>query len=279
MLLPIGPLLAATHSPTDFRLLSMRSKTVIVTGAAKRLGRAITMYLARAGWDVAIHYGTSRSEAESVAQEVEQLGRRAVLIQADLASPDVGIQVVSAAQAALGPIRALVNSASVFEFDEADSFKAENWDHAFAVNLRAPTLLSQAFANQGESLEDRCIINILDQKTSNLNPDFFSYTATKLALEGVTRLSAMAWQGRVRVLAIAPGLCLPSGDQTEEDFQTAHATAPLGRGSTPADISALVAYCLEAPLMSGRTITVDGGQHLQPRNRDVMFEARAEQEV
>ena len=244
----------------------------IVTGAGQRIGRGIARGLAADGWATVVHYNASRAAADMVVAEIVAAGGRAVALGADLADPDAAAGLIDAAVAAVGPLGCVVNNASLFEYDLLDTFSAASWDRHMAVNLRAPALLARRFAAVLPAGANGVVVNLLDQKVANLNPDFFSYTASKLALQGLTRLLAVACAPAVRVCAIAPGLTLPSGDQPAAQFDRVHAQTPLGRGSTIADIVTAVRYVLAAASMTGQTIMVDGGQHLQPRPRDVMFE-------
>ncbi|HWQ38086.1 MAG TPA: SDR family oxidoreductase [Burkholderiales bacterium] len=249
-------------------------RAALVTGAARRIGRAIALGLAEDGWDVAVHYHHSRDEAQALVRALRAQGAHAMAIDCDLGDPKAVLQLVPECARRLGPLSLLVNNASVFEYDDVDAFDVQQWDRHQAVNLRAPIVLARALARQLPPDTVGCVINLLDQKVFNLNPDFLSYTLSKIALEGATRLLALALAPRVRVCGIAPGITLRSGQQTDENFQRAHRLAPLGRSSEPADIVQAVRYAVAAGALTGTTIVVDGGQHLWPSRRDVQFEAK-----
>ena len=241
----------------------------LVTGGGARIGAALVRRLAAEGWAVAIHYHHSAHEAEALAKEIVSGGGRAVALGCDLATPDSFTDLL--ARAGLGFCSLLVNNASAFEYDDISNIRREHLEKLFAVNLHAPVLLARDFAAQLPVDAKGLIVNLLDQKVFNLNPDFLSYTLTKAALEAATRLLAQAMGPRVRVCGIAPGLTLKSGEQTQAGFEAAHAKTPLGFGSEPADIAETLSYLIKVPAITGHTILVDGGQHLQPRTRDVMF--------
>ncbi|HNT38874.1 MAG TPA: SDR family oxidoreductase [Rubrivivax sp.] len=251
---------------------------VLVTGAARRLGRAIALDLAAHGFDLALHHRHSAAEAEAVAAQVRARGAQAWLLAADLADETATNALVPQAQAAAGRIDAVVNNASRFEHDEVGSFGHAAMARHWSANTAAPILLARALhaavSQSGHPTGCGCVVNLLDQKVWNPNPDHLSYTLSKIALEGATTLLAQALAPRVRVCGVAPGLTLPSGDQTEAEFEAAHRLTPLGRGSTAGDIAQAVRFLLQAPAVTGTTLLVDGGQHLQPRTRDVMFALR-----
>lgn len=250
----------------------MSSRFAIVTGAARRIGAAIATHLARNGWDVCIHCHASMQEAQILSATLtQQFGVRTCVVQADLSCPEDLRRLISesAAQMHQAP-SLLVNSAAVFEFDTALSVTEASWATAMDVNLRAPMLLSRYFAELKP--EGGCVINLLDQKVFNLNVDYFSYTVSKLALEGATHFLArcLAPLG-IRVCAVAPGITLPSGDQSRENFESSHTHTPLGRSSTPEDVASAVVFLASSPAITDEIIIVDGGQHLLPLPRDVMF--------
>ena len=249
-------------------------KAALVTGAARRIGRAIAHALAEDGWDVAVHYHRSREDAESLTRELRALGVHAMAIDCDLGEAAAVERLVPDCNRKLGALRLLVNNASLFDYDDAASLEAARWDRHCAVNLRAPLLLAGAFARQLPDGETGCIVNMLDQKVFNLNPDFLSYTVTKIGLEGATRALAMALAPRVRVCGIAPGITLVSGAQSEESFARVHRHTPLGRSSDVQDIVGALRYVVGAAALTGTTLVVDGGQHLWPRARDVQFETK-----
>jgi len=237
-------------------------KTALVTGAARRVGRAIALDLARHGWDVAVHFHQSAADAAALAEEIGRLGRRAVPLSADLAREAETATLVGRAAAALGPLSCLVNNASLFEMDQIDTVTRESWDAHIETNLRAPLVLSQAFARQLPAAANGAIINLLDQRVWNLTPFFLSYTVAKSGLWTLTRTLALALAPRIRVNGIGPGPTLPSPRQTPEQFARQERAMPLQRGTTPAEICAAVRFILDAPAMTGQMIALDGGQHL-----------------
>jgi NAD(P)-dependent dehydrogenase (short-subunit alcohol dehydrogenase family) len=248
-----------------------RAGVALVTGAARRIGREIAFALAADGWDVAVHYASSRDDALKTVADIEAIGRRAVAVNRDLAV-EAGVKSLLAECAhELGPVTCVVNNASLFERDDAASFGGEQLVRAMRTNVVAPVLLAQALHDQLPADTRGVVINLLDQKLANPNPDFLSYTLSKAALQEATRLLAMALAPKVRVVGVAPGLTLISGDQSEEGFQRAHTRTPLGRSSTPADIAQAVVYLARAQAVTGTTLLVDGGQHLLRSERDVMF--------
>lgn len=244
---------------------------VLVTGAAKRLGRAIALKLAADGYDVAIHYRSSKGEAEAVAAEVARLGRRAVLVDGELSNEAEVATIVPRAAAALGHLTALVNSASVFEDDRVETVTRQSWDKHLDTNLRAPLVLSQAFAKQLPAGADGAIVNIVDQQVLNLTPQFLSYTVAKAGLWTLTRTLAQALAPRIRVNAVAPGPSLKAERQSQENFDAHVKATLLQRASEPADIAGAVAYLMSAPAVTGQMIVVDSGQHLA-WSREKFFE-------
>ncbi|MET0320363.1 MAG: SDR family oxidoreductase [Duganella sp.] len=250
------------------------SPVALVTGAGRRLGRAIALGLARAGWDVAVHYRDSEAEAHAVAAAIGALGRRAVTLHCDLADEAAVRALLPRAIAQLGPVRCVVNNASLFDYDSAFDFTVARLDAHMHANVAAPILLAQALhaATPADAPAGLAVvINLLDQKLYNLNPDFLSYTLSKAALHTATTVLAQQLAPTVRVVGVAPGITLVSGDQTEAGFASAHQHTPLGRSSTPEDIADSVVYAASARALTGTTLLVDGGQHLVPLQRDVMF--------
>ncbi len=243
----------------------------LVTGAAKRIGRAIALGLAKAGWDVAIHYHRSAADAETLRREIFALGQRAITIPADLSQVADVEGMMQRCVEQLGAPTCLVNNASMFEFDQIRSLKSGEWDAMHTANLRAPILLARDFARFLPEGAEGNIINLLDQKIANLNPDFFSYTISKAGLDAATHTLAMALAPHIRVNAVAPGLTLVSGDQTSENFAQAHRMAPLARAGNLEDILAAVLFLLATKSVTGQTIFIDGGQRLMPLDRDVMY--------
>lgn len=245
----------------------------LVTGAGKRLGRAMALKLAAEGYDVAVHYDRSRAEAEEVAALIRAQGRRAVALQADLLSPEATAALLPAAGDALdGPITCLVNNASIFEPDLLETVTATSWDRHFDSNLRAPFTLIQAMAHQqvdveqdtnGETHGWGLVVNMVDQRVRNLSPDFMSYTLAKSALWTLTQTAAQALAPRIRVNAIGPGPTLANTHQSSANFADQRKAMPLQRGVNPEDITAALGYFLSAPAVTGQLLCVDGGQHLQ----------------
>lgn len=235
-------------------------RTALVTGAARRVGRVLALALARAGYNVALHYGRSAEQAEEVADEIERLGQRAACLGANLEDAGATAELVDRAVEALGAPGVLINSASNFNNDNATSFEPAAFDSHMAVNARAPALLANRFAAALPAGREGVIINILDQKLANLTPDFFTYTVSKIALQGVTELLAMALAPRIRVNAIAPGLTLPSDQQTPERFAALHHRTPLGKGSRPEDLAEAMLYLIGASRVTGQILYVDGGE-------------------
>ena len=241
---------------------SVKPKTALVTGAAKRLGRTIALELAKQGWDLALHCHSSVADAEATAEEIRRLGRRAAVVAADLTREAEVETVIPRANQALGPLTCLVNNASVFEMDKIDTVTRDSWDRHVETNLRAPLVLSQAFARQLPDGAEGNIVNMLDQRVWKLTPYFLSYTVAKMGLWTLTRTLALALAPRIRVNGIGPGPTLPSERQSEAQFQAQTAAVPLGHGATPDEIAAGVLYILSAPSMTGQMIALDGGEHL-----------------
>jgi NAD(P)-dependent dehydrogenase (short-subunit alcohol dehydrogenase family) len=237
-------------------------KAALVTGAAKRLGRATALALADDGYDIAVHYGSSKTEADAVVAAIKAKGRDAVAIAADLSQESATMTIVAAATKALGPLTCLVNNASLFERDEALTVTRASWDAHFETNLRAPFVLMQEFARQLPAEANGAIVNILDERVWNLTPHFVSYTLTKAGLWTLTQVMAMALAPRIRVNAIGPGPTLPSPRQSAEQFAKQQASVPLQHGATPEEIAAGVRFILSSGAMTGQMIALDGGQHL-----------------
>ncbi len=247
------------------------ARVALVTGAGRRIGRAIALGLARAGWDVAVHYRGSRDEAQATAREVEALGRRAVALQCDLSDEAAVRALLGRAGAALGAVGCVVNNASQFEDDSAADFSPALLAAHMQANVGAPILLARALHAATPAGAQAVVINLLDQKLYNLNPDYLSYTLSKAALHTATTMLAQALAPTVRVVGVAPGLTMVSGDQSADGFRKAHQATPLGRSSEPQDIVDAVCYLAGARAVTGTTLLVDGGQHLMPLPRDVMF--------
>lgn len=237
--------------------------TAIVTGGAKRIGAEIVRALAADGWHVLIHYNRSEAEARALAAEADN----ASLVQAELADPAAADRII-AALAGLPPARLLVNNASLFAHDDIRDFTVESWDAHMDVNLRAPALLTRAFAAAvGEGL----VVNLLDAKLQGPNPDFFSYTVSKYGLAGVTELAARAYAPEIRVCGIAPSVTMVSGPQSRKNFDQVHGLNALGRGVRVEEIVAALRFLIATPSITGQIITLDGGQRFLGLPRDVQF--------
>jgi NAD(P)-dependent dehydrogenase (short-subunit alcohol dehydrogenase family) len=250
-------------------------RTAIVTGGARRIGAALCRALAADGWHLLIHCGGSNGEAATLAAE---LGNSKI-VSADLADPEAATTIIGALDG-LPPPRLLVNNAARFAYDAADDFTAAQWDEHQAVNVRAPALLSQAFVNAiasesagaGAAGPEGVIVNLLDAKLLDPNPDFFSYTVSKMAFAGLTELQARAYGPRgIRVCGIAPAVTLRSGAQTAANFEAVHALNPIGRGVTTEDIVEALRFIVRSPTLTGQIITLDGGQRFLGLARDVQF--------
>ncbi|NRB16499.1 MAG: SDR family oxidoreductase [Rhodobacteraceae bacterium] len=252
----------------------------LVTGAGKRLGRAMALKLAARGYDVAVHYGSSQREAQDTVAEILALDRQAVALRADLLSEEAVQDLLPAAARALGgPITCLVNNASIFEHDSATTASRDSWDRHMGSNLRAPFVLIQNMAAQdlllsvddnGEPLAAGLVVNMIDQRVRKLTPEFFSYTLAKSALWTLTQTAAQALSPLLRVNAIGPGPTLPGPRQSLDDFTHQRASTLLQRGANPGDVTAALAYLLDAPAVTGQMICVDGGQHLSWQTADAM---------
>jgi NAD(P)-dependent dehydrogenase (short-subunit alcohol dehydrogenase family) len=245
---------------------------VLVTGGAKRIGRAIALRLAGEGYAVAIHCRRSRGDAEDAKAAIERGGGRAAVVAADLADMGDASALIGQASAALGAVTLLVNNASLFEPDEVRTLDAALWDQHFAVNLRAPAVLARDFARQLPEGRDGAIVNIVDQRVWKLNPRFFSYTLSKAALLTATRTMAQALAPRIRVNAVGPGPTLTSSRQSAEDFARQGEALPLREHPKPEDIAEAVAFLARARSVTGQMLAVDGGQHLAWETPDVLRE-------
>lgn len=259
----------------------MTEKRALVTGAARRIGRAMATYLAGHGWDVAIHYHAAQDDAETLADEIRALGRKAALVKADLTREDEMGAVVPEAVAGLGgPLNLLVNNASIFEEDSLRSMTRGGWDRHMESNLRAPVVLTQAFAEQapravkdhhGEFLSQSLVVNVIDQRVRKLTPKFTSYTIAKMGLWAFTQTAAQELAPHIRVNAIGPGPTLPGKRQSDAAFREQRAAGILRRGPDPSDLTAALGYFIDAPSVTGQLLCVDGGQHLAWQTPDVML--------
>ena len=252
----------------------------LITGAGKRLGRAMALHLAGRGLDVALHYASSREGAEATAEEARALGVKAAVLQADLLDEGATAGLVPAAAGALGgALTVLVNNASIFEHDTMATATLDSWNRHMGSNLRAPFVLTQGFAaqaprgatdDQGEPVAQGLIVNMIDQRVRKLTPEFMTYTLAKMGLWALTRTAAQALAPDIRVNAIGPGPTLRGGRQSVDHFARQRAATVLERGANPADITAALGYFLDAPAVTGQLICVDGGQHLAWQTPDVL---------
>lgn len=237
-------------------------KCVLVTGAAQRIGHAIALALAGAGWRVAVHYNTSADAAARTVDAIRAAGGEAVAVQADLADDGQTAALVEKATQAVGPLTALVNNASVFDHDQWDTVTPESWGRNMAVNLWAPFRLSQAFARQLPDEQQGAIVNLIDQRVWRLNPDFTSYTVSKTGLWTLTQTLAQALAPRIRVNGVGPGPVLQSIHQSPEHFEQEAKGVPLERAVNPEEVADAVLFLLRSPAITGQMIAVDCGQHL-----------------
>jgi len=244
-------------------------KTVLVTGAAKRLGRAIALDLAGQGWNVAIHYNGSEDDADSAAQAVRALGGEATILKCDLSRESETASLVDRAVKELGPLTALINSASLFENDDWQTATRKTWDEHIEINLRAPLLLSQHFGKQLPAGTKGNIINIIDQRVLKPTPQFLSYSISKAGLYWLTTTLAQGMGPDIRVNAVGPGPTLKNPRQSDADFNRQRDATILKHGADPADICAAVRYLLDAEAVTGQMLAVDGGQHLIWQTADV----------
>ena len=252
----------------------------LVTGAGKRLGRAMALYLAERGYDVAVHYASSGAAAQEVVGLIHDMGRKSVALQADLTVEAEVRPLVGAASEALGgPITCLINNASIFDYDNLERATRDSWDRHMESNLRAPFVLTQALAAQmpaaladaaSEPVAQGLVINMVDQRVRKLTPEFMTYTIAKMGLWAFTQTAAQSLAPNVRVNAIGPGPTLRGARQSEEHFANQRANTILERGSNPADIVAALGYFLDAPAVTGQLLCVDGGQHLAWQTPDVL---------
>jgi NAD(P)-dependent dehydrogenase (short-subunit alcohol dehydrogenase family) len=251
------------------RLTSMTDRGgALITGAARRIGRTLALEAAKAGYDVVIHHRHSALDAESVREEIQANGGRALVLAADLAEEQALAPLIDAACEAVGPLTLLVNNASLFEDDRIETLEAAAWDAHMAVNLRGPVLLAQAFARQAPA--GSLIVNIIDQRVWRPTPQYFSYAVSKGALWHATRMLAQALAPRIRVNGVGPGPTLPSAHQTEAEFAAEAERTLLQRRATPEEIAQAVRFLIDAPSVTGQMIAVDGGQHLAWRTPDVI---------
>lgn len=262
-----GPALSAVkldarrRLPHSARAMSL-PKTALVTGAAKRIGRAIALDLARQGFAVGVHYHQSKDDAEAVVAEIQHMGVKAAAIRADLSREKEFSTLVGQTEAALGTLGVLVNNASAFERDEALTASRATWDMHIETNLRAPFVLTQELARRLPNGAQGQVINLIDERVWNLTPHFTSYTVSKAALWTLTQTLALALAPRIRVNAIGPGPVLPSPRQNPAQFDRQVASLPLKRGPSLEEICTTIRFILGAASMTGQMIALDGGQHL-----------------
>jgi NAD(P)-dependent dehydrogenase (short-subunit alcohol dehydrogenase family) len=250
----------------------------LITGGARRLGKAMALYLAQRGHDIALHYASSHDDANATVAQIRAMGRQAVALQADLLDEEQTETLIPRASAALGgPLTTLVNNASIFERDTLDTATRASWDRHMDSNLRAPFVLIQQFAAAlppalpDENEEPRAqglIVNMVDQRVRNLTPDFTSYTIAKMGLWALTQTAAQALAPHARVNAIGPGPTLKNARQRDADFAQQRSATILKRGADPQEITAALGYFLDAPGVTGQLICVDGGQHLNWQTPD-----------
>jgi NAD(P)-dependent dehydrogenase (short-subunit alcohol dehydrogenase family) len=247
----------------------MTQRSALVTGAAKRLGRAIAINLASHGWNVAVHYNHSAAEAEDTAKAVRAKGVRAAPLKANFSDESETVALIAQATDALGPITALVNSASLFENDDWTNASRESWDKHMGVNLRAPFVLAQAFARALPQGADGAIVNLIDQRVLKPTPQFLSYSLSKAGLFWLNTTLAQALAPHIRVNAVGPGPTIINARQSEADFRRQREATVLGAGAEPDDVCEAVRYLLDARAVTGQMIAVDGGQHLIWKTPDV----------
>ncbi|WP_448171918.1 SDR family oxidoreductase [Rhizobacter fulvus] len=248
---------------------------VLVTGAARRLGRTMALDLAAHGFDVAVHYRGSEADAHATVDDLRAAGARAQAFQADLSDEPACRTLVPAVVAHFGRLDAVVNSASTFEHDDPASFSVAMMEKHWRANTAPAVILAQALHDHLAGADRRgCVVNLVDQKLWNPNPDYFSYTLSKAALQSATVMLAQALAPRLRVCGVAPGVTLLSGPMSADEFAAAHRMTPLERSSTPEDIARAVRFLIESPAITGTTLLVDGGQHLSAQPRDVLYLAK-----
>ena len=246
-------------------------KGALVTGAGARIGRALAMALAEDGYFVFVHHNRSAAGARQTVADIQAKGGKAKAVKADLASARQAETLVGRCKAPAVRLVCAVNNASIFELDRAPTATAAAFDRHMAINLRAPMLIAQALARQLPKGEVGLIVNLEDQKLFNLNPDFLTYTLSKIGLHGLTHILAQALAPRLRVMGIAPGLTVQGLHQTAQRFAEQHVANPLAVGVSTDDLVRALRYIVQTPSVSGDTLIVDAGEHLTGRPRDVAF--------
>jgi NAD(P)-dependent dehydrogenase (short-subunit alcohol dehydrogenase family) len=243
--------------------------TVLITGAAKRLGRFLALDFAARGWAVGVHCHNSEAEANEVMTEIAHRGGRAVVLTADLSTTSNAAELVERTARALGPVTCLVNNASLFVYDDIASVTPAQWNLHLAINVTAPLFLTQALALSLPDGRTGNVVNIIDQRVWKPTPHFVSYQASKSLLWSMTQTLAQALAPRIRVNGVGPGPMLQSVHQTDADFLTQTSSVPLGRGTSPDEIASAIRFILDAPAMTGQMIALDGGQHLAWATPDI----------
>ena len=250
-------------------MTSTAPRTVLITGAARRIGRALALDFAAKGWRVGVHFGTSQVEAEALVAKIGRRGGASIALQADLNNLADATGLLPACAKALGSVSCLINNASRFERDEASTLSQEEWEAHQNINLRAPVFLAKALADDLPERMSGNVINVIDQRVWRLTPDFFSYTISKSGLWTATRTLAQALAPRIRVNAIGPGPTMASKRQSDEGFARQKEAVLLKRGPGLEEICATAQFILAAPSMTGQMIALDGGQHLAWQTPDV----------
>jgi NAD(P)-dependent dehydrogenase (short-subunit alcohol dehydrogenase family) len=248
--------------------MQRKAENILITGAAKRIGRAMALELGAAGFGIAVHYNGSHSDAEEVVREIADKGGRAVAVQADLTDSASTATLVERANNALGPLSIVVNNASLFEEDSVENFDDEGFDAHMAVHVKAPALIARSFAKQLEGAPG-LVVNIIDERVWKLTPRYFTYTLSKAALWTATRTMAQALAPSIRVNAIGPGPTLPNQKQDEDAFRRQTEALILERGPELSEFAHTIEYLWKMPSITGQMIALDGGQHLAWQTPDV----------
>lgn len=243
---------------------------VLITGAAQRVGKAIALDMATDGWDVAVHYNSSATDAEKLVQQIQDIGQQAVAIGGNLANLSHVGQLIPTCVQQLGIPTCLINNASLFENDDVETLTTEKWDAHLNINLRAPVFLAKDFSDHFQGDMQGNIINIIDQRVWRLTPLFYSYTISKAGLWTATQTLAQALAPKIRVNAIGPGPVLKSIHQSEEQFAKQANATLLERSTNPKEIAAAIKFIIDAPAMTGQMIAIDNGQHHSWQTPDVI---------